>query len=268
MMQGGDASRFTVSTSKTVQIGEMPRDVTFKCQTVDAAHFFHLSKSDPKVANVLLANEFAKGKVHEPRKLLGSTDIVERIVALRDAQFRHLLGIPAHATGPINYRTKATKRTFLTMPEVMNIMVQGVGDIAPRSMKALCSKPSTAVHIELNVENMCFLADVVSAQLAAGGVREAKRAREIVGVSGVHGVPYDGSKTSFFVRYGSGDADRSRKKYFSVKKLGLQDAKESAIRFIRDIKATDDDEGTKPCVGEETRHESESEQPCSEQESH
>ena len=201
----------------------------------DKKQFFHLYKTDYQLRNVLLS-QMPDMDNDEKKRALPRTNIIESIHTARDAGFaRELEALGARSSKNTRYTSKALAGKVLQVPEYTRIDVEGTGDIPSISMNVLCTKPGTALYIELSSENLEFVSKMVKAQYDSGDIHR-KHARQLVPEPELVDVDeekviYSYSGKRFLVTYEPTEGEKQKTKVFPTKQTALMEAMQKAKEF-------------------------------------
>ena len=131
--------------------------------------FFHLRKTD-KIAKMLMGDF-----VDDSRRPLSKTDIIETITTLRNTKFGELLSSPCKS-GAMRYTTKKMVTRVLALADVCSITAPAYPNfnVDTLSMNVQCSKPGSALWVELTNENLSYLSKCVVGQIKEGGIKRKR----------------------------------------------------------------------------------------------
>ena len=202
---------------------------------VDGVRYFHLSKSNTAIKNLLQYKCGAQGK------LLSKTDIIEAVHAARDKEWkRQLEAVGVSVDRDLRYTNSKVRGKLLTIPMFAPVDVKGYGEIEGISMNVLMEKPTRPLYVELNNKNLRFLTDVIAAQYKDGSIHR-KHPREVEAAeSGAGGISecYSGAKKGC-IRVTYTKEDGSKGNHYEKKTCGVAEARDRAEKFLRSRSSLD-----------------------------
>ena len=144
---------------------------------VDGNKFVKIAKSDCSVVRLLT------GQGVGSYRALARTDIVECLIARRNAKLDELLNESLHDTHQAQedlgvevenprHKSKRMRRYAGALPEIVEIEAPGLEGLQPIQMNVLRQRPDQPLWVELVPENLDYLRAYVLAQINAGNVKQ------------------------------------------------------------------------------------------------
>lgn len=164
-----------------ITVDHLKQPVMLPTKQIDGRPFFKVTKADPQLARLLVQNKYKPE--HRP---LARTDVIERIVRIRNAALHEFLVQPPDVEEGkedigIDGPRKARKVAEVVLPESLIVRIPDVEGVLGIDMRIeLCTGRSWGLWAELTVENIEFLTKVVNRQIASGEIKH-QHARERVG---------------------------------------------------------------------------------------
>jgi hypothetical protein len=147
-------------TNVQVHAKHMTKPATIEIEKVADKMFMKLSKSDRKLARLLVAPN-----VDNESRPLSKTSIIETILELRDLEFNRTVPENGVNGGPRRYDRRGVKRSVLELPDTVMVNAPSVGDVAGVQINVKLDKPTERIAtIELTSEVLEYLFRVVEIQ--------------------------------------------------------------------------------------------------------
>jgi len=181
--------------------------VTLPVERVDGRTFFHLVKSSSPVRH-LLQSKCDHDTTTKQARVLHKTNIVERITALRDEQFKSMLTtdhVPEYLRN--RYGNKRMRAGVLGLPQVFEVEAPSVDQVAGVTMALLGTKPKSKLMAELTVANLDYLASVVEQQNSSGHILKQHPRTHVDAPEGtsVPGVTIAHSREAYLAKFKDND---------------------------------------------------------------
>jgi hypothetical protein len=154
-----------------ITVDHLKQPVMLPTKQIDGRPFFKVTKADPQLARLLVQKKYKPE--HRP---LARTDVIERIVRIRNAALHEfLIQSPDVEEGKedigIDGPRKARKVAEVVLPESLIVRIPDVEGVRGIDMRIeLCTGRSWGLWAELTVENIEFLTKVVNRQIASGEI--------------------------------------------------------------------------------------------------
>jgi hypothetical protein len=211
--------------------------VTLPVERVDGRTFFHLVKSSSPVRHLLQSKCDHDTTTKQARVLhkIYNTNIVERITALRDDQFKSMLTtdhVPEYLRN--RYGNKRMRAGVLGLPQVFEVEAPSVDQVAGVTMALLGTKPKSKLMAELTVANLDYLASVVEQQNSSGHILKQHPRTHVDAPEGtsVPGVTIAHSREAYLAKFKDNDGVVHTKLAF-WKKVGKNSALQEASEWIQ-----------------------------------
>jgi hypothetical protein len=154
-----------------ITVDHLKQPVMLHTKQIDCRTFFKVTKADPQLARLLVQKKYKPE--HRP---LARTDVIERIVRIRNAALHEFLVQPPDVEEGkedigIDGPRKARKVAEVVLPESLIVRIPDVEGVRGIDMRIeLCTGRSWGLWAELTVENIEFLTTVVNRQIASGEI--------------------------------------------------------------------------------------------------
>lgn len=235
--------------------------------------FFKVCKNSTTVQN--LVGVHPNNKTND-RRPLSSTDIVEKLIECRDAQYAALSRASmSQAELGLDAPPLKKHRRKITLPSFVVVNTPQFDGIESVSMRVLLSSPCRPLFIELIPANIVYLRSVVNMQIAAGDIKRMhprhiippeERVKVPVGETGISAV-YSGTLKGWLrvkIIDGQNEVSPSKTKNKYIKpdpEADLSndvDMVDKAIAFKRSTDSSDFEQGsTSPVIDEAVDNRSE-----------
>ena len=131
---------------------------------VNGDMFFNLKKSDFKLAK-LLTCDIEPTLIENAKRPLTQTDIIEKCYVARDKAFYDQIKVDAPEQGGRLRYNKALRPKVMALPDTMVITLPATCGLEEFSCKAVTSKPSETLWIELSEDVLNYLVCAVEFQM-------------------------------------------------------------------------------------------------------
>ena len=188
-------------------------------------HFWRVAKADQVVCRLLA------GKSSSSERLLSRTDIIDRLVKLRNDAVLRLdpepaamvdLGLDDPATQPARKRTRAADRTW---PDYVTITAPTIGPASSIDIRVLPALGSSPLWVELTPDIVGYLATTVSEQIEQGAIKNRRPQDTIIEGKGLN---FDRGRRAVRARRADG-----KQRYF--REQDYADATESASAWLSGV---------------------------------
>lgn len=191
-------------------------------------HFWRVAKADQVVCRLLA------GKSSSSERLLSRSDIIDRLVKLRNEAVLRLipeptakvdLGLDDDAPQPARKRTRAGDRAW---PDYVTITAPTIGLASSIDMRVLPALGVSPLWVELTADIVGYLATTVSEQIEQGAIKNRRSQDTIIEGKGLN---FDSRRLAVRARRADG-----KQKYF--REQDYPDATESASAWLSEVDAS------------------------------
>ena len=162
----------SVELRHVITVDHLKHPVLLPTKQIDGRTFFKVTKADPQLARLLVQSKY------KPKdRPLARTDVIDRIVRLRNAALHEILVQPPDVEEGkedigIDGPRKARKVAEVVLPESLVGRIPDVEGVRGIDMRIeLCTGRSWGLWAELTTENIEFLTKVVNRQIASGEIQ-------------------------------------------------------------------------------------------------
>jgi hypothetical protein len=155
-----------------ITAAHLKNPVLLPTKQVEGRTFFKVSKADHQITRLLVQSKYQASE-----RPLARTDVVERIVRIRNSALHSLLMQPPDddegkedlgLDGPRQPR----KAAEVDLPASLIVQVPDVEGVPGIDMRIeLCTTRSSGLWVELTTDNINFLIEVVNRQIASGEIK-------------------------------------------------------------------------------------------------
>ena len=158
-------------TSHYVHVREITDD-----DTNETKKYFHVKKD--KVSK-LLAVTAREDLITNKKRPLTQTDVIEQVVAARDATFAKLVHNGPSAGTRIRYTKKDAQSKIAGLADSMVVNLPAIHNVPACDVLMLATKPGTEVWLELSEITLTYLSDAVAAQIENDMINRKRGARDV-----------------------------------------------------------------------------------------